>query len=73
MATLLAAGLPGGGDTGAIPLSPFVRPGTVSRVPCDHFSVPPTVQGIFRDADRGPADPGVGTIGLDVFNLPGGR
>ena len=60
---------PGGGDSGAILLSPFIKPGTVSSVPYNHFSVLRTLQDIFalpHTANAG--DPLSGTIGADVFN-----
>jgi hypothetical protein len=60
---------PGGGDTGALLLSPFIKPGTVSRVPYNHFSLLRTIQGIFALPGTGnAADPLVGTLGHDVFN-----
>jgi hypothetical protein len=64
---------PGGGDTGAILLSPFIRPGTVSSVPYNHFSLLRTLQESFGVKATGEAaDPKVATIGSDVFdNVPG--
>jgi Phosphoesterase family len=60
---------PGGGDSGAILLSPFIKPGTVSKVDYNHFSLLATIQNIFgvrRPASA--ADPLVRPIGADVFN-----
>jgi phosphatidylinositol-3-phosphatase len=60
---------PGGGDTGAILLSPFIKPGTVSKVPYNHFSLLRTLQNIFGLRYTGnAADPRVGIVGSDVFN-----
>lgn len=63
---------PGGGDTGAVLLSPFIKPGTVSNVPYNHFSLLRTLQAIFGLPYTGnAADPRVGRIGADVFtNVP---
>ena len=38
---------PGGGRVGAVVLSPFVTPGTVSAVPYNHYSLLRTVEAIF--------------------------
>ena len=60
---------PGGGDSGALLLSPFIKPGTVSKMPYNHFSLLRTIQDIFGLPQTGnAADPLVGTIGSDVFN-----
>jgi hypothetical protein len=59
---------PGGGDSGAVLLSPFIKPGTVSTVRYNHFSLLRTIQSIFGLAHTGnAADPGSRTIGRDVF------
>jgi hypothetical protein len=65
---------PGGGDSGAILLSPFIKPGTVSNVAYNHFSLLATLQQIFGLPRTGnAADPAVGTLGSDVFNaVPSG-
>jgi phosphatidylinositol-3-phosphatase len=65
---------PGGGNTGAILLSPFIRPGTVVRTPYNHFSLLRTIQRIFHLHDTGEAaDPLVNTMGSNVFNdVPAG-
>ncbi len=60
---------PGGGDSGAVLLSPFITPGTVSRVQYNHFSLLRTIQNIFGLAKTGnAADPRLRAIGRDVFN-----
>ena len=65
---------PGGGDPGALMLSPFIRPGTVSTTPYDHYTMLRTLQSIFGLPHTGnAADPLVGTIGSEVFNeVPSG-
>ena len=60
---------PGGGDSGALLLSPFIKPGTVTTVPYNHFSLLRTIQDIFALPHTGnAADPLSGRIGSDVFN-----
>jgi hypothetical protein len=63
----------GGGDSGAVLLSPFIKPGTVSRVSYNHFSLLGTIQDIFGLPQTGSAaDPSVAPISSDVFNnVPG--
>ena len=39
---------PGGGDVGAVLLSPCIKPGTVSTVPYNHYSMLRSVEDIFR-------------------------
>jgi hypothetical protein len=59
---------PGGGRIGAVVLSPFVRPGTVSAVPYNHYSLLKTVETIFALPPLGyAADGGVAAFGDDVF------
>jgi hypothetical protein len=41
------AGGPGGGRVGAVVLSPFIKPGTVSTRPYNHYSMLRTVEDIF--------------------------
>jgi len=38
---------PGGGRIGAVLLSPLIRPGTVSTVPYNHYSLLRTIEDIF--------------------------
>jgi phosphatidylinositol-3-phosphatase len=60
---------PGGGDSGALMLSPFIKPGTVSTAPYNHYSVLRTLQNVFGLPHTGnAADQLVGTIGSEVFN-----
>jgi len=59
---------PGGGRIGAIVLSKFVRPGTVSTVPYNHYSLLRTVEAIFGLPYLGyAAEQDLRTFGADVF------
>lgn len=59
---------PGGGRVGAVVLSPFIRPGTVSTVPYNHYSLLRTVEDIFGLDHLGfAAEPGLRAFGADVF------
>jgi phosphatidylinositol-3-phosphatase len=59
---------PGGGRIGAVVLSRFVKPGTVSTVPYNHYSLLRTVEDIFGLGHLGyAAEPGLQTFGTDVF------
>jgi phosphatidylinositol-3-phosphatase len=61
----------GGGRVGAVALSRFVAPGTVSAQPYNHFSTLRTVEDIFGLAHLGYAEsPDPGTFGPDVFTAP---
>ena len=60
---------PGGGRVGAVILSPFVKPGTVSTVPYNHYSLLRTVEAIFGLEPLGyAAATGVRVFGADVFS-----
>jgi phosphatidylinositol-3-phosphatase len=60
---------PGGGRIGAVLLSPLIRPGTVSTVPYDHYSLLRTIEGIFGLPYLGDAAmPQVRSFGPDVFS-----
>jgi phosphatidylinositol-3-phosphatase len=60
---------PGGGRIGAIVLSKFVKPGTVSAVPYNHYSVLRTVEAIFGLPYLGyAAEPELRVFGPDVFS-----
>jgi phosphatidylinositol-3-phosphatase len=64
---------PGGGDTGAVLLSPCIRPGTVSTVAYNHYSMLRSVEDIFGLPHLGYAQlPGEGSFGSDIFNRPCG-
>jgi phosphatidylinositol-3-phosphatase len=59
---------PGGGRIGAVVLSQFVRPGTVSGVPYNHYSLLRTVEAIFGLGYLGyAAQPDLKVFGADVF------
>jgi hypothetical protein len=60
---------PGGGRVGAIVLSKFVKPGTVSAVPYNHYSLLRTVEAIFDLPYLGyAAEPELRVFGPDVFS-----
>jgi phosphatidylinositol-3-phosphatase len=58
----------GGGRIGAVVLSPLVRPGTVSTVPYNHYSLLRTIEDIFGLPHLGDAAmPQASSFGADVF------
>jgi hypothetical protein len=58
----------GGGRVGAVALSPFIRAGTVTSHPYNHFSFLRSVEGLFGLAYLGyAASPDPGSFGTDVF------
>jgi len=62
---------PGGGDTGAVLLSPCILPGTVSTQPYNHYTLLRSVEDIFGLAHLGYAQlSGETSLGSDVFNRP---
>jgi len=58
---------PGGGKVGAVILSPFVKPGTVSDVPYNHYSTLRWVENNFGLAPLGYAKAKLATFGTDIF------
>lgn len=59
---------PGGGRIGAVLLSPYIRPGTVSSVPYNHYSLLRSVEDIFDVGHLGyAAEPGLRPFGADIF------
>lgn len=61
----------GGGRIGAVALSRFIQPGTVSNTPYNHFSLLRTVEDIFGLPHLGYAEsPNPVTFGTDVFTRP---
>jgi phosphatidylinositol-3-phosphatase len=67
-------GGPGGGRIGAVVLSPFVKPGTVSAVPYNHYSLLKTVERIFGLEPLGFAAPAeLAVFGPDVFTAAPAR
>jgi hypothetical protein len=74
----------GGGDTGSVLISPYIRPGSVSTRYYNHYSWLRTIEDLFnvrrvsRGLDRNghigyAAQPGLAPFGPEVFNHPGGR
>jgi hypothetical protein len=60
--------LSGGGRTGAVLISPFIKPGTVSTVGYNHYYLLHTIEDIFGLSYLGYAGfPGTTDIGSDVF------
>jgi hypothetical protein len=57
----------GGGRVGAVALSPFVRAGTVTQHPYNHFSTLRTIESLFGLPFLGYAASDPGTFGRDVF------
>jgi hypothetical protein len=65
---------PGGGRIGALVVSPFVRPGTVSHEAYNHYSLLRTVSQIFGVPPLGyAADPALRVFGADVFSAAAPR
>lgn len=59
---------PGGGRIGAVLLSRYIKPGTVSTVPYNHYSLLRTVEDIFGLQHLGyAAEPDLRPLGPDVF------
>jgi phosphatidylinositol-3-phosphatase len=59
---------PGGGRIGAVLLSRYINPGTVSKVPYNHYSLLRTVEDIFGLTHLGyAAEPDLQPFGADVF------
>ena len=65
---------PGGGRIGAVMLSPFIRPGTVSRQPYNHYALLCSVEDLFGLDHLGYAgQPGLAAFGADIYTQPAGR
>jgi phosphatidylinositol-3-phosphatase len=58
----------GGGRVGAVLLSPFIRGGTVSATPYNHYSLLASIEGYFGLPRLGYAATTSATFGSDVFN-----
>lgn len=59
---------PGGGRVGAVAISPFIRPGTVSSIAYNHYSLLRTVDDVFGLEHLGYAgEPDLRSFGADVF------
>jgi hypothetical protein len=64
---------PGGGRVGAVLLSPFIAPGTVSQTAYNHYTMLGSIENLFGLAHLGEAGlPGETYLGSDVFTRPGG-
>ena len=60
---------PGGGQTGAVLLSPCIAPGTVTQTPYNHYSMLASVEDIFGLGHLGyAAGPGATPFGADIYN-----
>jgi hypothetical protein len=63
---------PGGGDTGAVFLSPFIAPGTATTVPYNHYAMLRSVEDMFGLGHLGYAGiAGPASFGSDIFTRPG--
>jgi hypothetical protein len=73
----------GGGDTGSVLISPYIKPGSVSTVYYNHYSWLRTMEDLFTVKSASPgldkkghigyaAQPGLAPFGPDVFNNPRG-
>jgi hypothetical protein len=63
---------PGGGRIGAVLLSPFIRPGTVSYVPYNHYSMLRSIEDIFGLSHIGAAgQSGLASFGADIYRHRG--
>ncbi len=59
---------PGGGRIGAVLLSPLIRPGTVSTVDYNHYSLLRSIEDIFGLPHLGDAAmPQIRSFGPDIF------
>ena len=64
---------PGGGRIGAVLLSPFVKPGSTSDTPYNHFAMLCSVEDLFGLKHLGyAAQPGLQCFGKDVYNKASG-
>src|ERR1700739_3906576 len=65
---------PGGGRVGAVLLSPFIKGGTVSEQPYNHYALLRTVEAIFGLVPLGyAAEPELTGFGADVFSAAPGN
>ncbi len=64
---------PGGGRVGAVLISPFIKPGTVSTVPYDHYSSLASWEELFGLARLAFAASVPSTFGADVFTASSSR
>jgi len=60
---------PGGGDVGALILSPFTKPGTTNSTPYNHYSLLCSIENIWSLSHLGFAGaPGLNCFGKDVYD-----
>ena len=65
---------PGGGLVGAVAVSRFIAPGTVSNTPYNHYSMLRSIEDYFGLTHLGfAAQPGLATFGADIFTRPTGN
>jgi phosphatidylinositol-3-phosphatase len=62
---------PGGGRTGTVLLSPFIKGGTTTSVPYNHYSTLASVEDIFGLTKLGQAQTTSATFGKDIFTKSG--
>ena len=73
----------GGGDTGSVLISPYIKPGSTSTVYYNHYSWLRTMEDLFNVGPSSPgldglghigyaAQPGLAPFGTDVFTNPNG-
>jgi hypothetical protein len=58
---------PGGGRVGTVLISPFIKPGTVSTVPYNHYSSLATIEDLFGLSKLGQAQTVSASFGKDIF------
>jgi hypothetical protein len=74
----------GGGDTGSVLISPYIKPGSVSKRFYNHYSWLRTMEDLFQVSRRAKgidgkghlgyaAQPGLAPFGRDVFTNPSGK
>jgi phosphatidylinositol-3-phosphatase len=64
---------PGGGDTGAVLLSPFIAPGTVTQTAYNHYSLLRSIEDLLGLGHLGYAGAaGVTSFGSDIFSTGSG-
>jgi hypothetical protein len=62
---------PGGGRVGALMLSRYIRPGTLSMVPYNHYALLKSVEDLFGLPHLGyAAQPGLSGFGTDLYTKP---
>jgi hypothetical protein len=59
---------PGGGRVGALVISPFVKPGTSSSTPYNHYALLGSIEDLLRLKRLGYAKTVTGTFGDDVYD-----